>query len=64
MPYADREKMRLGHQEFVGLPTQLMWWLVAGVAVCIAGGFQGMVGQLKPITVAEDPQYVVVYGIM
>lgn len=60
-PPADRENVRLTQQEFQGLPLSLLWMLCIAVAVSMVGGLQSA-GELKPISLADSPQYVVVFG--
>lgn len=51
---ADREGLRLTQQEFEGLPFRLVLMLGVAAGVSLLGGLQSS-GQLKPISVADDP---------
>lgn len=55
--YADREQVRMNHQEFDGLPLWLLWCLVVATVLVYLGGMLAS-GPLKRISVADAPQYV------
>ena len=55
-----REHMRLMEQEFSGLPTHLVVLLIISTVLSILGG-QKSSGELKPISLADAPQYVIFF---
>ena len=57
---ADREQVRMNHQEFDGLPLWLLWCLSVATFLVYVGGMMAS-GPLKRISVADAPQYVYIW---